>query len=507
MTDNCSSKESVLINGSVRGILTSLCACLLVLMLLITRTALAEGTEMVSDFSGLAWEEAFAQLHARLSREYAFTEWKGLDWTSLEAAYSPKIAKAQTNDDFEAYYLTLREYVHEVPDGHVHIDNIAETDKKYIGGGVGFAIAALDDGRVIASWVDESSTAWAEGLREGDEVLTWNMRPVQSAIEEGSTLFATNSATSENLRHKKAQYLTRAPIGTKIALTYQSRESGQLTSAVLTASDDRGLSLRKGYPAAVLSDKIREMIRGVESESPVPEAMVEMRMLDGNLAYVKVWGELDADLRGAGKYVSTVALSRQAIQTIIESGCENLILDLRNNIGGEDAMAAAILGSFYGERQFYEYQNAYDQATGVRRIQVADTESGGLPLWIEPAEHIFAGRVIALINQECISSGEGIAMGIRNLPNGETLGFFGTNGSFGLSGPQAIMPGGLVVHWPSGQSLDENKQIQLDSRNNTGGIAPSIRIPWTLENAIRAAQGEDVELESAILHLGQPERD
>ena len=162
-------------------------------------------------------------------------------------------------------------------------------------------------------------------------------------------------------------------------------------------------------------------------------------------------------------------------------------------------MAATLLGSFYTERTFYEYQNDYDYATGTRAIRRAMTDSDAL--MIEPAEVVFTGRVIALINQKCVSSGEGLAQGIRNLPNGDTLGFYGTNGSYGLSGAEALMPGGLTVAWPAGQSLDANRQIQLDSRGGVGGVAPTIPIPMTREHALSVAQGEDVELAEALAIL------
>ena len=111
-------------------------------------------------------------------------------------------------------------------------------------------------------------------------------------------------------------------------------------------------------------------------------------------------------------------------------------------------------------------------------------------LYIEP--------VIALINPKCVSSGEGLAMGIRNLPNGETLGYYGTNGSFGMAGARILVPGDLVVRCPFGQSLDENAEVQLDSRDGIGGVSPTIRIAMTAESAIRIADGEDVGLEEAV---------
>ena len=49
-----------------------------------------------------------------------------------------------------------------------------------------------------------------------------------------------------------------------------------------------------------------------------------------------------------------------------------------------------------------------------------------------------------------------------------------------------------------GQSLDHDRNIQIDSRNGAGGIEPTIRIPMTRENALMVAQGEDVELREAI---------
>ena len=94
----------------------------------------------------------------------------------------------------------------------------------------------------------------------------------------------------------------------------------------------------------------------------------------------------------------------------MDAGCGRLILDLRNNIGGEDDIAASILGSFYPEKAFYEYQNVYDPDTGPCSIQTADTASNSPALWIEPAEYVYTEHIIALINQKCISSGEGIGV-------------------------------------------------------------------------------------------------
>lgn len=452
-----------------------------------------------STFSELSWVDAFCRLHERISKEYAFTEWKGVDWQRLYEEYVGKIESAELQNDYEAYYISLRSYLHEIPDGHVGMSNLREIDDKYVGGGFGLAAAKLDDGKIIVTWVDESSLAWTAGVRVGAELIRWDDQPATDAISAVSTVFTSILATKESLEEKKLQYLVRGPVGKRISITFINQEDSRLQSASLIAYDDSRESLTKNYPNSVISDKLRDAILDVENPNPMPEAMVESRILGGNISYIKIWGEFDADLQLTGEVQSTLELFRLAVQGAIEEKSVGLILDLRNNLGGLDDMAADILGSFYPEKTFYEYQNVYDLATGKREIQPADLKTGSLALHIEPAPQCFKGRIIALINTKCVSSGEGIALGIRSLPNGETLGFFGTNGSFGLSGAEAIMPGGLLVRWPSGQSLDENKNIQLDSRDGIGGVSPSIRIPMSFENAMCVAQGEDVELEEAIL--------
>jgi len=40
-------------------------------------------TTATGDYSDLSWTQAFDKMDRQLSKEYAFTEWKHIDWTSL----------------------------------------------------------------------------------------------------------------------------------------------------------------------------------------------------------------------------------------------------------------------------------------------------------------------------------------------------------------------------------------------------------------------------------------
>jgi carboxyl-terminal processing protease len=471
-----------------------------VLILFITGT---NSSSEQTDFSKERWTTAFQKLHHRLVKEYAFTEHKNIDWQSMYAAYYPQIKAAQEKNDFDSYYVSLRTYLHCIPDGHVIINNLNETDYKYVGGGYGLAVTRLDDGKVIISWVDTSGPAWQLGIKTGAELISWNGMNAQQAIDRTSIVFSSIPATDENKLLKKTQYLVRSPVGTQTEIQYMNPEDLSVQTAVIKAYDDKGVSLKKNYPDSVVSDKLRDMFLNIETPEPIPDAMVQYRMFDENISYIKILGEFDADFQQTGNAPSTLGLFRQAVEQAIEKNSPVLIVDLRNNLGGLDSMAADILGSFYDEKSFFEYQNVYNYKTSKRELSKDESHPDSLELFINPAEKIFKGTVLALVNPKCVSSGEGVAMGISKLKNAQVIGFYGTNGSFGLVGAQATMPGGVTVKWPSGQSLDKDKNIQLDSRNGKGGVSPTIRIPITEKNAILTAQGVDIELEEALKFASQ----
>ena len=443
------------------------------------------------DFSELPWAEAFGKLNETMSHQYAFTEWKDIRWQALYNKYLPQVEAAQSKNSFEEYYIALCAYINEIPDGHVLVSRVAELDDKYIGGGFGFAVTQLNDGKVIVTWLDPSGPAQAAGLGLGDEITEWNGRPVTSTLEAVPTLFASNSATGEILKQKQLAYLVRNRIGADVKLTLSDSRS-----LVLTAYDDQKLSLKKIYPYTVVSvDKLmalQDMFLGKENPNPELDGVVEMKMMEGNILYVKLWGLIDLSFKQSRKPVSTLGLMREAVAYANENQCNGMILDIRNNVGGLDEMVAEILGLFYAEKTLYEYQ------------KYGDSDDLTV-LYIEPEAQRFGGKIIALVNSQCVSSGEGVALGIKNLPNGETLGFYGTNASFGMAGAKVKMPGGITVDYPYGQSLDKDKNIQIDSRNGIGGVSPSIRIPMTEENALRIANGQDVELDEALRILMKDE--
>ncbi len=440
-----------------------------------------------SDFSALSWTSAFKKLHTKLSHGYAFTKWKHIKWKTLYKKYAPRIARAQATNNRTGYYLTLRAYAQELRDGHVSVTDVPQVQDERVGGGFGMTITRLDNGAVVAAWVRAGGPAARAGIKRGARILKWDGKPINTALSKTSTVLGPMQPTTARKKYEQLRYLVRSRVGAARKVVFQNRAATRAHTARLLAIDDQLESLK------------RTDSRSVISTSGFPSKMVDYRMLKGRIGYLRINAELDLPAQVAGDHTPTLQQFRTAINSLVAKKAKGLIVDVRANSGGSDKMVADFMASFYTRRTLYEYQNYIVPSTGKFQIWKADDTTGEFSarnkgLWINPRKPRFSVPIVALVNNGCISSGEGIAMGIKNLPNGQVVGLYGTNGSFGMVGAKTAMPEGIEVGWPYGQSLDKNKVVQIDSRNGVGGVRPDVRVPMTMRNALNKAKGSDVEL-------------
>jgi carboxyl-terminal processing protease len=364
--------------------------------------------------------------------------------------------------------------------------------------GFGLVPARLENGRVVAAWVQPGGPAARAGVMTGARLLRWRGRPISAALAAVDTALSPTYPTDARLDRERLRFLVRARVGAHRTLVFRNRGERVSRSARLTArADDRG--------TLTMTDE-----RSTLATDGWPEKAVTHEILPGNVGYVRVRFELDLPEELPGDHTPTLEQFRQAIQEFAEADVAGVVVDVRRNSGGSDRMVAEMMSSFYDERSFYEYADWFNTATGRWEIWDLD-EATGEPLardvgvWIEPGNERYDGPVVALVDNACVSSGEGVALGIRRMRNGRTVGFHGTNGSFGMVGDGALLPGGLYVGWPYGRSLNEGKVVQLDSRPTRsgwrGGVAPDVRVPATLRNVSRTLRGHDVVLEYGLAEL------
>ncbi len=471
--------------------------CLISLGLVLTITSCGTKTAAIyqfpeaADFSQMTWTDAFNAVVAKMEREYGFTQWKGVGWKTLGNAFRPAIEQAQASGNFEEYYLAMKEFLAAIPDGHVNLkgDDRGVIASK-VGGGFGMLAMKLDDGRIVAASVTPGGPADAAGMKAGAELVAWGGIPADQALADTSTLFARNSqATDEDVAYQKLRFLVRAPIGATEQVAFKNQGEAAPTTVTLTAIDD-------GMEPLVKTEPIPDIF------AMNPDKLIDSQVLSGNIGYIHVLAELDLTAED-GSTISTADLFKQAVDSFIDANVAGIIIDVQGNVGGLDVMVTQFMSNFYKTKTLYEYGDWYNAATGKFELWMADPSTGeinepGQALYIQPGSPVYEGPVAVLVDSGTVSSGEGIALAIRNLPNGQVIGFRPTNGSFGMAGDTALMPEGLKVTFPYGRTLDKDKHILLDSQNGVGGVAPTSRVPMTLENALKWGAGENVEVEYAV---------
>ncbi|MFD2332618.1 S41 family peptidase [Cohnella sp. GCM10020058] len=435
----------------------------------------------VSDFSGMSYSEAFVKMNERLSREYPFGEWKDIDWEARRSKYEPLFEQAENNKNFDLYYKTLREYLFSLNDGHVKIvnDNVYDGNtvfKKEVGGGFGLSAVQLDNGKVLVSLVLENSPAAKSGIKLGAEIVAWDGMTGQEAFDR-ATWSENGTATDEAKRFNQGRFMVRAPIGKEVQVEFRNWGASEHTRTKLTAYDDQFETLKK----------TKNKLTPADLEAPP----IEGEMLDNGYGYVKIKHFLPK---------SNVASPEKKLADLLRmfkaKNAKGLIIDLRNNPGGEDQLAANLAGFFVNKEKIYEYVSYYNRYTGKFELNRNEVVK------VKPSKPHYDGKVAILINSRTGSSGEGMPLVLKGMPHVKIVGFTSTAGSFGLvSSPIEIkMPEGYVIHFPDGRSLNQDKTVQGDAdQSGVGGAVPDIKIPLNEETFKESVlEGQDVELKYAI---------
>ncbi|WP_261597235.1 S41 family peptidase [Methanoculleus formosensis] len=436
------------------------------------------------DLSNMTWNDAFRETCAYMKERYAFTEWRGVDWDALYATYAPKIAQAEENRDSAAYYRTLREFVYAIPDGHVLVLSPDDFGAKHadIGGGYGLAVARLDSGEVIVTYVANGSDAERAGIRFGDEVISWNGRPIEDAIDATEIIWTpVKPSTAEGIFLHKLRFLARAPVGTPADIGIAGPEDSIPRTINLTATDDGYETLAR--TSIFLGREVNDGAAGSSAElrAMLTNETVTTRTLPEGIAYIAVYEES----------YDVYQPFKAAVKDAIADGAPGIVVDLRFNRGGDDNLAAAYGGWFVDRPVFYEYGTTYDPGTGKPAVL---WES-----WTQPRPDRYEGPVALLVSPYTISSGEGLPKVFAESGTGAIVSWYGTNGAFGMESLGPVLPLGVMTAFPTGASLDENGRIQVDSNASmVGGVAPTVRVPLDRDTLARAMAGEDVQLSYAV---------
>lgn len=468
-------------NKVLRSVRTVICVCGVIPIVFLLMYAGVLRYNPVSDLSGMSYSEAFVKMNERLSREYPFGEWKKIGWNERRSKYEPLFKQADEEKNVDLYYKTLREYLFSLRDGHIKIvnDNVYDGNKvfiKEVGGGFGLSTVQLDNDKVLVSLVLENSPADKSGIKLGAEIVMWDGVTGKEAINR--TIWSETSMTTDEVKRlNQGRFMVRAPIGKEVQVEFRNWGETESVRTNLTAYNDQFETLKKTKTKFTQAD--------------LDASPIEGELLDNGYGYVKIKHFLPQ---------SNITAPEKSLADLLKRFQDNrvkgLIIDLRNNPGGEDQLAANLAGFFVKEEKHYEYVSYYNRYTGKFELNRNEV------ITVKPSKPYFDGKVALIVNSRTGSSGEGMPLALKGLPNVKIVGFTSTAGSFGImSSPIEIkMPEGYIIQFPDGRSLNQDKVVQGDAdQSGLGGVVPDIKIPLnedTFEESVMNRQ--DVELRYAI---------
>jgi len=425
---------------------------------------LLEGVVAVTDLSDLDYAAAFEELFAKASREYPFTAEKQVDWAALHAAFAPRFEAART---FDAYYRALKDFTLAIPDGHIGVSFDAEIFFRDFGGSFGLVLAELSDGRVVVQQViertsdGETTPAAAAGIVRGAEILEWGGVPVAEALAAVVPYIGPHS-TLHAERLMQLVFLTRVPPETSVAVRFRNPD-GSPQTAELTAVVDYD-SLFAAFPDFGYDP----LLLPVEGEVLDPSG----------LGYLQV-------TTFSEDYNLMARLWEFHLKQLLEAEIPGLIIDVRNNGGGNGGLALDFAGFFFDESFVLSQGLYYNEDTG-------GFEARGVPARLEPAPLLYQGPLAVLVGPNCVSACEGFVHALTQGGRAIVIGHAPTAGAYGEVGRgQYEMPGDLSVQFPTGRPETPRGELLIEG----AGIAPDVLVPVTYDSVIG---GTDVVLQAAI---------
>lgn len=419
---------------------------------------LLEGESAVADYSDMDYDEAFDALLEQMSKEYAFTEEKGIDWDALYDEFAPRAASARNAEDF---YLVVRDLTWAIPDGHIGIGGGPMLRLFYDerAGGFGLVLAELSDGRVIVTQVLPDLPAERAGIQVGAEIVRWNGVPVSEAIDGVIPYFGPFS-TEHTKRLEQVVFLTHLPPGEEVTVAFRNPGAGTREIAMVAEPEiDSLLAAWASYDELALP--------------------IEGEVLDeSGLGYIKI-------TTFSGNYKVMTDLWTHYMEEIIDLDVPGLIIDLRINGGGSGNLANDFAGYFFDEEITLAYWWEYSALT-------EDFEKQEIPERIEPAPLYYDGPVVLLVGPDCVSACEGFAYAMTQKGRAQVVGHFPTAGAYGGVGRgQVTLPDGIELQFPTTRSTTPDGKVIIEGV----GIVPDIAVPVTEESALGV---RDMVLEAAV---------
>jgi C-terminal processing protease CtpA/Prc len=381
---------------------------------------------------------ALRDLHRHLRTVYPSFQLKGIDWDAVGRELLPRADSAQTEEQFG---LLVLELVARLEDSHAVVleGSARPPDPGLPEWDPGIACLIDDRDRPVIYVVGRSTPAWSAGVRPGMTVVSVNDVPAAEAIAKWMKRLRTYFGYSSEryLKYDAARMFLRQKVqGTPVTLALED-VNGHRSEVKLAATFRRWYIPRLPVPRAGINDG------GPDVSSA--------RCQDG-IGYIlvrRIRPGLEASLD-------------KAIQSL--SPMKGLILDVRGNSGG----------GFDTSTAFQNFEPAPEKAA---------SQAG------KDARPRYAGPIALLIDERCISAGEGWASWFIARKRARVFGT-ATAGASSRKATYTLQNGLYKVVIPVKAYTGF-----LDRPIERRGLEPDVEVRCTAKDL---AQGKDTVLEAAV---------
>jgi C-terminal processing protease CtpA/Prc len=428
----------------------------------------------LDDFSGLSYTEAFDEMLDKFRREYAFTEYKDIDWDAMEEQFRPRFEEAEEAEDSHAYALAIRDFVWAIPDVHVGFDQslLEEDFVRETSGGLGMAISETDAGEVVVTYVLEDGPAAQAGIQVGAIVTEFDAQPIGDLVA-ANVPWSSPFSNPEARRSQQVRYVTRFPLDhPPVAVTFTN--PGQPAQTV---------------PVPVVDERESLNASSVFANEPPTSLPVEFEILPSGVGYLKITSFFDNSLL-------TIQLWERAITFLNDNQVPAVVIDMRVNGGGNGFLADQMAAYFFEERTPTGTTSQYDEVTDD-----FFTDPGSEAEMIPPPEALqYGGDIAVIVGPGCVSACEFFSYDLTIEDRATIVGHQPTAGGGG-SVEQFLMPENLSVQLTIGRAVDPEGNIHIEGT----GIVPTVDVPVTVESLLATANGTDVLLAAAAAELAGPQ--
>ncbi|MBX7173974.1 MAG: PDZ domain-containing protein [Pyrinomonadaceae bacterium] len=391
-------------------------------------------------------QRTFDRVWSIVNESHFDTNFNGVDWKKVGESYRPQAMSANSDSEF---YNILNQMIGELNQSHFSIytkDSEAELSKCNEGV-IGVDLRLLDDHAVI-NRVEANSPADKAGIKMGFEITKIDDRTLPELLLSLENTLAPRKFADGVKQAFRERVLTRALCGKPE------------TSVKIEVLDKKNTAKTLNLTRTAYKGEILKVAEGIPPFKPLFEA----KWLENKIAYISfnVWIPKQAD----------------RVQAAIRSmrDARGIIIDLRNNAGGQGNLVNNVGGTMFSERVSF--------GKTKRRNGEGD-------FWVLPQDEIYSGKVVILTNCGTGSTSEIFAAGMKDLGRATLI---------GERTAGAVLPAN-VERLPSGANF---LHAVADYRSPSGiliegkGIEPNVEVRLTRQTLL---EGRDLQLEAGIREL------